>query len=130
MSQAQQQVGGWCVLCDDVSVALDPAAAAFVQAAGFEPRPGRHLLLPGPDGTLAGVLFGLEGADDPGKDLFRPGALPALLPAGAYRFANSAGVFAGIVEVAVVGYAVVKLMALLRRRLLLWHPEALEPSTI
>jgi len=39
-------------------------------------------------------------------------------------------VFAGIVEIAVVGYVVVKLMALLRRRLLLWHPEALEPSTI
>ena len=48
----------------------------------------------------------------------------------AYRFANSDGVFAGIVEIAVVGYVVVKLMALVRRRLLLWHPEALEPSTV
>jgi ABC-type nitrate/sulfonate/bicarbonate transport system permease component len=48
----------------------------------------------------------------------------------AYRFANSAGVFAGIVEIAAVGWVVVKAMALLRRRLLLWHPEALEPSTI
>jgi ABC-type nitrate/sulfonate/bicarbonate transport system permease component len=48
----------------------------------------------------------------------------------AYRFANSAGVFAGIVEIAAVGWVAVKLMALLRRRLLLWHPEALEPSTI
>jgi ABC-type nitrate/sulfonate/bicarbonate transport system permease component len=48
----------------------------------------------------------------------------------AYRFANSAGVFAGIVEIAAVGWVVVKLMALMRRRLLLWHPEALEPSTI
>jgi ABC-type nitrate/sulfonate/bicarbonate transport system permease component len=48
----------------------------------------------------------------------------------AYRFANSSGVFAGIVEIAVVGYVVVKLMAWVRRRLLLWHPEALEPSTI
>jgi ABC-type nitrate/sulfonate/bicarbonate transport system permease component len=48
----------------------------------------------------------------------------------AYRFANSAGVFAGIVEIAAVGWVVVKLMALIRRRLLLWHPEALEPSTI
>jgi ABC-type nitrate/sulfonate/bicarbonate transport system permease component len=48
----------------------------------------------------------------------------------AYRFANSAGVFAGIVEIAAVGWVVVKLMALLRRRLLRWHPEALEPSTI
>jgi ABC-type nitrate/sulfonate/bicarbonate transport system permease component len=48
----------------------------------------------------------------------------------AYRFANSDGVFAGIVEIAVVGYVVVKLMAWVRRRLLLWHPEAMEPSTI
>jgi len=48
----------------------------------------------------------------------------------AYRFANSAGVFAGIVEIAAVGWVVVKAMALVRRRLLLWHPEALEPSTI
>ncbi len=48
----------------------------------------------------------------------------------AYRFANSAGVFAGIVEIAAVGWVVVKAMALLRRRLLLWHPEAMEPSTI
>jgi leucyl aminopeptidase len=68
---------------------LDARSAAFAEAAGFEPRAGRHLLLPGPDGAIAGVLFGLEGADDPGKDLLRPGALPALLPAGAYRFANA-----------------------------------------
>jgi len=47
----------------------------------------------------------------------------------ASRFANSTGVFAGIVEIAVVGYALVKVMALIRRRLLIWHPEAHEPST-
>ena len=43
----------------------------------------------------------------------------------ASRFANSPGVFAGIVEIAVVGYVLVKAMALVRRRLLIWHPEAL-----
>ena len=32
--------------------------------------------------------------------------------------------------IAVIGFALVKGMALLRRRLLLWHPEALEPSTV
>ena len=48
----------------------------------------------------------------------------------AYRFANSPGVFAGIVEIAAVGYVVVKLMVFVRRRLLLWHPEAMEPSTV
>jgi ABC-type nitrate/sulfonate/bicarbonate transport system permease component len=47
----------------------------------------------------------------------------------ASRFANSTGVFAGIVEIAIVGYCLVKAMALIRRRLLIWHPEAYEPTT-
>jgi ABC-type nitrate/sulfonate/bicarbonate transport system permease component len=47
----------------------------------------------------------------------------------ASRFADSRGVFAGIVEIAAVGYCLIKLMSLLRRRLLLWHQEALEPTT-
>ncbi len=47
----------------------------------------------------------------------------------ASRFANSPGVFAGIVEIAVIGYCLVKAMALIRRRLLIWHPEADDPST-
>jgi len=48
----------------------------------------------------------------------------------ASRFANSTGVFAGIVEIAVVGYVLVKAMALIRRRLLIWHQEAHEPTTV
>jgi ABC-type nitrate/sulfonate/bicarbonate transport system permease component len=42
----------------------------------------------------------------------------------ASRYANSPGVFAGIVEIAVVGYILIKVMALVRRRLLVWHAEA------
>jgi ABC-type nitrate/sulfonate/bicarbonate transport system permease component len=42
----------------------------------------------------------------------------------ASRYANSPGVFAGIVEIAVVGYILIKAMAMIRRRLLIWHPEA------
>jgi leucyl aminopeptidase len=68
---------------------LDPRSRAFADAAGFAPGAGRHLMLPTADGGLAGVLFGLEDADVPGKDLLRPGALPGLLPAGTYRFANA-----------------------------------------
>jgi leucyl aminopeptidase len=68
---------------------LDARGRAFADATGFEPRAGRHLLLPGPDEGLAGVLFGLEGWEESHKDLFRPGALPGLLPAGTYRFANA-----------------------------------------
>jgi len=48
----------------------------------------------------------------------------------ASRFADSPGVFAGIVEIAAVGYLLVRLMAALRRRLLIWHQEALAPSTV
>jgi leucyl aminopeptidase len=68
---------------------LDAHGRAFADAAGFEAKAGRHLLLPDQAGGLAGVLFGLEDPDDPHKDLFRPGALPAVLPAGTYRFANA-----------------------------------------
>jgi ABC-type nitrate/sulfonate/bicarbonate transport system permease component len=42
----------------------------------------------------------------------------------ASRFADSRGVFAGILEIAVIGYVLVKAMALVRRRLLAWHAEA------
>ena len=47
----------------------------------------------------------------------------------ASRFANSTGVFAGIVEIAVIGYVMVKAMAMVRRRLLIWHQEANDPTT-
>ena len=47
----------------------------------------------------------------------------------ASRFADSRGVFAGIVEIAIVGYVLIKLMAILRRRLLIWHQEANAPAT-
>ena len=46
----------------------------------------------------------------------------------ASRFANSTGVFAGIMEIAVVGYCLVKTMSAIRRRLLIWHQETAEPS--
>jgi ABC-type nitrate/sulfonate/bicarbonate transport system permease component len=47
----------------------------------------------------------------------------------ASRFANSPGVFAGIVEIAVVGYVLIKGMTLVRRRLLAWHSESQVPAT-
>lgn len=48
----------------------------------------------------------------------------------ASRFADSRGVFAGILEIAVVGYVLVKGMAVLRHRLLRWHQETMAPSTV
>jgi ABC-type nitrate/sulfonate/bicarbonate transport system permease component len=47
----------------------------------------------------------------------------------ASRFADSRGVFAGIVEIAIVGYVLIKAMSLLRHRLLIWHQEANDPTT-
>jgi ABC-type nitrate/sulfonate/bicarbonate transport system permease component len=47
----------------------------------------------------------------------------------ASRFADSPGVFAGIVEIAVAGLCIVKGMTVIRRKLLVWHQEAQEPTT-
>ena len=39
------------------------------------------------------------------------------------RYVDSPGVFAGIVEIGLLGFLVIKTMERIRRRLLLWHPE-------
>lgn len=41
-----------------------------------------------------------------------------------WRFADSVGVFAGLLELSVVGFILIRLMAAVRRRLLRWHAEA------
>ena len=68
---------------------VDDREQVYIRATGYEPKPGRHLVVPKSDGTLAGVLFGIEAADAPVKDLFRPGQLVTVLPPGTYRFANA-----------------------------------------
>jgi leucyl aminopeptidase len=68
---------------------LDAPARAFTDAVGFEPTPGRHLFVPSEEVGIARVLFAIEEIADSNKDLFRPGALADVLPAGAYRFANA-----------------------------------------
>ena len=70
----------------DVRKRIGAEVSAFADAAGFEPKSGQHLLLPGKT-ELGGILFGLEGPNDV-KDVFLLGRLPQILPAGAYRFAN------------------------------------------
>jgi leucyl aminopeptidase len=72
----------------EVRAGLDRGACVFAEASGFEPAAGRHAFLPGPDGTLAGVLFGQEDDGKPG-DAFLAGKLAGVLPSGAYRFANA-----------------------------------------
>jgi leucyl aminopeptidase len=69
--------------------ALPPHAAQFAVANGFAAKPGACLVLPTADGGIGQVLYGLEDKDARSRDLFRPGALPGLLPSGVYRFANA-----------------------------------------
>src|SRR5271166_2380553 len=68
---------------------LPPASAAFAASCGFEPKPGKRQILPDASGRIAGALFGLEEDEARVKDLFLPGKLATVLPAGLYRFANS-----------------------------------------
>src|SRR5947199_4120977 len=48
----------------------------------------------------------------------------------AFRFADSPGVFAGIVEIAFAGLCLVKGIAVLRPNPLAWHQEAQKPTTV
>src|SRR5882724_1979385 len=74
---------------DVIRAALPAPAAQFATANGYAAKPGAYLALPTADGAIAQVLFGLEDDGTKSRDLFRPGALPGLLPAGTYRFANA-----------------------------------------
>jgi leucyl aminopeptidase len=74
---------------DAICAGLPGEARQFALANGFAAKPGACLTLPSADGKIAQVLFGLEDEGSKSRDPFRPGALPGLLPAGVYRFANS-----------------------------------------
>jgi leucyl aminopeptidase len=74
---------------EGVRARLPAPARQFAAANGFAAKPGACLTLPGTDGQIAQVVFGLEEAASKSRDPFRPGALPGLLPPGVYRFANA-----------------------------------------
>lgn len=68
---------------------LTDAQRAWVEAAGFKGNGNKHLLLPGSDGSLAGVAFGIGESRDP---MARPelllGLLAGALPSGLYHVAS------------------------------------------
>src|SRR5437899_6007013 len=72
-----------------VAKELPEQARQFAAANDFTAKPGKCLTLPAPDGKIAQVVFGIEDESSKSRDLFRPGALPGLLPPGVYRFANA-----------------------------------------
>jgi leucyl aminopeptidase len=65
--------------------AAPPAAKAFAAISDFKGKAGQVLTVPGTDGALASVLFGLGASADPMT--FR--ALAAKLPAGTYKIAHA-----------------------------------------
>ncbi len=71
-----------------IRATLPAASQAFADASGFEPKPGKHVVLPSAAGGLSAVLFGLE-KDKALANPMLPGTLPGLLPPGAYAFANA-----------------------------------------
>ena len=73
----------------EIAKELPAHAQQFALANDFTAEPGKLLTLPSPDGRIAQVIFGLEDESSKSRDLFRPGALPGLLPSGVYRFANA-----------------------------------------
>jgi len=74
---------------DAILRALPAGERQFAEANGFAAKPGKCLILPDANGAIAQVLFGLEEETAKSRDPFRAGALPGLLPAGVYRFANA-----------------------------------------
>ncbi len=70
---------------------LSAAHKAWVEAQGFKGGPRKHLLLPGPDGSLAGAVLGL-GEARAGDPMDRPelavGHLAGVLPPGCYHLAD------------------------------------------
>ncbi|WP_340159417.1 leucyl aminopeptidase family protein [uncultured Hoeflea sp.] len=74
----------WAVTPADIEAGtFDAAALAWARAAGFQAAEGAVLLVPGPEGKLAGALFGLgsEGQCHP----FIGGKLARTLPEGTWR---------------------------------------------
>jgi len=66
-----------------LSTGFSPAARAYAEASGFTGKPGRLIVLPGPDGAIERAVLGIEPMDK-GGDPFQTGLL-AGLPEGSYH---------------------------------------------
>ncbi|KAA0124497.1 leucyl aminopeptidase family protein [Methylobacterium sp. P1-11] len=77
--------GGWA----EVESSLEPTQRSFARVTGFKPKAGSLALLPGPDGSLARVLFGLGDPEAAAYDRLLVGKLPGLLPEGVFRLDNA-----------------------------------------
>lgn len=69
----------------EAALAADPFAQGLARTGEFKGKAGQALLVPGPDGALARVLFGLGSQGGARADAWGFRALPARLPGGVYR---------------------------------------------
>ncbi|MCS0502216.1 leucyl aminopeptidase family protein [Ancylobacter mangrovi] len=79
----------WCVTTQnwhEVAAGIAAPACAFAEASGFKAEPGALLVLPAADGSIAGVLFGVE---ETPRDPLSFGRLATGLPAGDYVLARA-----------------------------------------
>jgi leucyl aminopeptidase len=77
-----------------VQAPLSQAQRAWAAAQGFKGAARRHLLLPGPEGAVAGAVLGLGEAragDPMGRPELAVGQLATLLPSGCYHLAEMPG---------------------------------------
>lgn len=69
---------------------LSDVQRSWAEANSFDGSEGKYLLVPGDDGAIANVLFGLGAADTGSANPLAAGTLPTVLPAGTYRYENTA----------------------------------------
>ncbi len=70
---------------------LPPSGRRFAEGVHFEPKPGRHLLLPDATGALEGVVFIEDAGKSEAERAFARGGLASILPPGTYRFEGAEG---------------------------------------
>lgn len=73
---------------NEVVSVMSSSTRDWIAHAGFEPKAGAMLLLPGAGGRVQGALFGLGPDDHHERTAFLPGRLAGLLPPGTFRFGN------------------------------------------
>ena len=73
---------------DPALAGLSEGQKRWLEARDWMPKPGAVLLLPKDDGGIAGALLGVGSEDWAIETPLLPGALPAALPPGDYRFAS------------------------------------------
>jgi len=72
---------------------LSAEQVAWLEANAFDGAARKHVLLPGPGGTISGVVLGIgtaDGANPAVSTATQLGTLPPVLPAGTYRLGDPA----------------------------------------